>query len=97
MTKSYFELGGHLVEVDAAHTPPSPQMHGPSGVSQIAQQQAQPAARNGRMAASPRMHRLPYTVGVGRGNPVLWLGASAILVGAQVLAIKYGPTPMPFD
>lgn len=80
MSKSYFEIGGEIVELDIAHPQLSSQHGDPSGVSQIAQQQAKPAARNGRMAASPRAV-LPYSY----GNPFVWLGASVLIRGAQVI------------
>ena len=80
MSKSYFEIGGEIVELDIAHPHLSSSHGDPSGVSQIAKQQSKTAVRNGRKAASPRAV-LPYSY----GNPFVWLGASVLIRGAQVI------------
>lgn len=81
MTKSYFEIGGNVIELDTALPHLSSQYGDPSGVSQIAKQQAQPAVRNGRQSASPRAVT-PYT---GIGHPLVWLGTGVLLKGVEIL------------
>lgn len=80
---TYFEMCGQVLESHVSSISSVP-----SGVRQIVEQPL--AVRNGQAkrfgAASPKAFYQPaYTISVGQGNPMFWLGASVLVRSLQII------------
>lgn len=86
---TYFEIGGNVVTVKADditdQSVTSISRKKMSALADLSSEAASAAAGRNGTTTSPSGVVLPYSVGVGRGNPRMWLGANAILWGAKML------------
>lgn len=87
--KSYFEIGGHVVELEHGTSLPSP-LSSPSSFRGAPTTKSEGATPRNKQVAGGRKGEqtnrpIPYT---GIGNPVVWAGSHVLMKAANMLLPK---------